>query len=806
MTQSLRSLLTAFRARHGSHGWAVGLAVCVLPSLGAAESAPDVTAQENTAVSAPVERVIELPPYVVEESLTPPWRYVSVPGIEVLSRCSDDLTRQLIDRQHLMHEELALFLPKPLQVQRAIPAVYVLYNDAMQPAVAQQIAARIKRYVSEADADELAAMDPAAAQAAQAQAEAKLNVRFMPNYRFWDADSLAIFFVLDEIGVQSTSITLTPGYLRYLLEARTPSLPTWFIEGMVELYGTVRLPAAPLTAPLGGFSSHSSAKPFSTRSSLGAVAFGGGSGEEGVVTFRPALWLSETETQVLRKNPKHVPALMPLATLFGSPRLGVDKEADLRLRRTEAALLIRWALDHTKRESKKGQPPDDLDRLEPRYLEPQALWEFVDRSCLEPVNEALFQECFGQTYAEAETRLRDYLPFAVKNSFQLHPPAPIQPLDFDLRDATVAEVSRLKGDLARLEIEFVKELYPQLTGNYIDQARRVMNRSLDQGDRDPRLLAVAGLCESDSRNDAGALPYLEAAVRARVPRSRVYYELARLKFEAIRPADPEARLSPAQVAGVLEILGAGRKLAQPLPESYELIAEVWLRCAGRLTRQQLGVLDEGIRYFPRRLRLIYSTALLYGFTGLNERAQELVELGLANSADEVEKSRFLKLWTAIHEDWSESGTVAQAPAAKPTVRLRSPKLKPEIVPRLPNEKEEPVVQLKEFKVSEVFPPINVRFNLSGENLFSSLDDPIVDARVTYVKSDGLGARMGIQVGDVLLALNGTGLKGQTIRQVAGLVEAARKQGDMIWEIRRGLTTLTLRHKGKWEIPLPVVGH
>jgi len=761
---------------------------------------------ENAPTSGQIDRLIELPPYMVEESPTPPWRYARVRGIEVLSRCSDDLTRQLIDRQHVLHEELALLLPKPLQVQRSMPAVYVLYNDAIEPAVAQQITARMKQFAAiPLDTDP---EDPIEAEAVQAaRAAAKLDVRFMANYRLWDADSLAIFFVLDEIGVERVNLTLTPSYLRYLLEARTPALPMWFIEGMLELYGTARLPAPSLGSAGTGLGGRSfGLRASALQNSLQPTAPAFAEAEPGIVTIRPAQWLSEADTQALRKTPKTVPTMLPLGTLFASPRLGNDQIADAQLRRSQAALLIRWALDHTKRESKTGRPPDgtELEPLERRFLEPQALWEFVDRSGLEPVTESLFQECFGQTYAEAEERLRDYLPFAVKNSFQLKPLAPIALPEFELRDATVAEVSRLRGDMARLEMEYVKEFYPQLTVNYLDQARRVTQRSLSQGDNDPRLLAVRGLAECASGNDDAARPFLEAAVAAKLPRARIYYELARIRFSEIRPTNPDLKLSPDKVADVLALLATGRKLARPLAESYELIAEIWLRTSGQLSRAQLAVLDEGIRYFPHRLRLIYSTSLLYGIAGLDGRARELVEQGIANSPNELEKSRFLKLWAAIHEDWKDSGDSFRPVAAKATTRWKSPKLKPEIVPKMPLEKEEPVVQLKEFKVTEVFPPINVRFNLSGENLFNTLDDPIIDARVTYVKSDGLGARMGIQVGDMLLALNRIELKGKTIREVAVLVEEARKKGDMIWEIRRGLGTLTLRHKGKWEIPLPAV--
>ena len=62
--------------------------------------------------------------------------------------------------------------------------------------------------------------------------------------------------------------------------------------------------------------------------------------------------------------------------------------------------------------------------------------------------------------------------------------------------------------------------------------------------------------------------------------------------------------------------------------------------------------------------------------------------------------------------------------------------------------------------------------------------------------------MGLQVGDTLTGLNGTPIRGLSIRQVAALVAEARKSGRLVWEIRRGFLTLSLRHNGKWETPLP----
>lgn len=115
-----------------------------------------------------------------------------------------------------------------------------------------------------------------------------------------------------------------------------------------------------------------------------------------------------------------------------------------------------------------------------------------------------------------------------------------------------------------------------------------------------------------------------------------------------------------------------------------------------------------------------------------------------------------------------------------------------------------VQKMAPFNVREaVFPSIDVHFELSGTNLADSLNDPILDAKVTAVDDDGMGARLGIKLGDSLTSLNGTPIRGLTIRQLAALVSAARdRKESLIWEGRRGFVPFTVRYNGKWDTPLP----
>jgi hypothetical protein len=119
-------------------------------------------------------------------------------------------------------------------------------------------------------------------------------------------------------------------------------------------------------------------------------------------------------------------------------------------------------------------------------------------------------------------------------------------------------------------------------------------------------------------------------------------------------------------------------------------------------------------------------------------------------------------------------------------------------------KETKVQKMKPFNVREaVFPSIDVHFELAGVNLADSLNDPIVEAKVTAVDTDGMGARLGIQLGDLLTSINGTAIRGLTIRQLAAVVADTReKKENLIWEGRRGLVGFTVRYNGRWNTPLP----
>ena len=273
-----------------------------------------------------------------------------------------------------------------------------------------------------------------------------------------------------------------------------------------------------------------------------------------------------------------------------------------------------------------------------RYQKP--FLKFVSRAGWEPVTEAMFKECFGMSYKEMELELRSYVEFtayeyiqfrAKKGTKGLDEPPPIQ-----LRDATDAEVGRIKGEALRL------------AGN-ADAAHNALIAPYVRGSRDPQLLAALGLSELASGQTDRARKFLEAAAQAKAVRARAYLELARLRYAsaAAQSADGTGPLNAEQTAQVLQPLLTARTQPPPMREMYAFLLDVWAHSTRVPTRGDYDLLLAGAQAFPRQFELIYRTAefgIQYGFTS---DATRLVEHGLKYAPTPEGKALFAQLKTRL---------------------------------------------------------------------------------------------------------------------------------------------------------------
>lgn len=544
-------------------------------------------------------KVIALPPFIVEETARRlPWLHSEVGGWEVLSSCSERLTRALVANHHRLHMLLGELLPPTLQLSMTEKQTLLFVDSSHQPPSSQEVVAAMALTAAEQDRlDDVAApLDDGRLR----RPPPPPRYTFLPNLRLWDRDAGVLFAIVKENEFNANRVALTPDYVAYLLRNRQPALPPWFVSGVLTLFSRAKF-------------------------------------TEDALTLERLDWLSETGSVALQTGPEANRALLPLAEFFAGELSSADTAQGeaLPLWQAQAALFVRWGL------AGRGAPRRE------------ALWTFVARAAVEPVTETLFLECFGFDFASAQQQIAGHLPEAIRNRLALRPAQRPRLPNFPVRPASDVETARIKGDWERLEIGYVKAHFPVLVPKYVEQARRTLMRAYDGGSRDARLLAVIGLCEVDADNDLAARPFLEdAAARSQTLRPRALFELARLRFAALRtpPVGATSGLTPQQADEVLTPLVAARIQPPPLPEVYLLIAEVWAACAEAPTRAQLAVLGEGVRSFPRHVELVYRTAELNFRHGFTDTARWLITLGLTLAPDDAARKRFEALQARINVD------------------------------------------------------------------------------------------------------------------------------------------------------------
>ena len=257
------------------------------------------------------------------------------------------------------------------------------------------------------------------------------------------------------------------------------------------------------------------------------------------------------------------------------------------------------------------------------------LFEFVARLQQEPPSEKLFREIFHQSYGSMMANLRSYMDAGRYSGAEAVPVPPITVPALVLRDATDAEVGRIKGDALRL------------AGRPADEHRELAAPQ-QRKHTDARLLAAMGFLARDERDFLAAQKYFAEATAAKVDLSGPYTYLAQARLtELIQPG--AAALTDAQVAELLRWLVAARAQPPLRPEVYRTIAEIWLHSATPPKPDYLLILNEGVRKFPGDADLVASAARAKLRAGVNADAVSLTALGLRLAHDDATRARFQKL-------------------------------------------------------------------------------------------------------------------------------------------------------------------
>ncbi len=281
---------------------------------------------------------------------------------------------------------------------------------------------------------------------------------------------------------------------------------------------------------------------------------------------------------------------------------------------------------------------------------------FITRSAREPVTEAMFKECFGTNYNGMLLELRGYLDFTTYKALEWNAkkgegfpnPPPLA-----LRDATESEVGRIKGEALIL-------------AERMDAARTALITPYTRGERDPRLLAALGLYERGVNNPDRARKFLEAATTAKVVRPLAYLELARMRYQTALAAasGPNAQFTSAQTTEIIAPLLIARLQPPPAPETYELIGDTYARSADNPTPDIMGMLVEGVNLNPRRVGLVYRTAVLFIKIGDFKDAATLIDHGLRFAPPGVPQTRFAELKASLPPAAPGDDKAKAAPPAK----------------------------------------------------------------------------------------------------------------------------------------------
>ena len=570
--------------------------------------------------------VVALPAYTVTDArdLPPPeaWRHAEIPGFEILSNASDRETKRLIADFQLFNQAIGVVWPA-LIGRSPTPVSLILCGRG----------------------GKFDAFVPKTADAGPSQGMASLFLR--------DAEHSAIVVNLQarEIGLAGLDSAFNPSgvenngnievdaykqlyreYVHSLLARTTPRMAAWLEEGLAQL-----LMGMKVSPTLIEFAKLDDPNTVSISQANAAIINSLGGSDDASAQLTAAA------------EDRDFNAALQRTRLMSFPELFAVKHDDPVARNSigskwakQSTAFVHMCLYQTGQKYQKG------------------FVTFITRSSREPVTEALFKECFGIGYNAMLLELRGYLDFtnykslgwSSKKGEGLTESGPLV-----LRDATESEVGRIKGEAL-------------LLAGLNDAARTALITPYTRGERDPRLLAALGLYERGANNPDRAKKFLEAATAAKVVRPLAYLELARLRFQAAQAAagGPEAQFTAAQTADIIAPLLVARLQPPPMPETYELIGDTYARSVDNPKPDIMGMLVEGVNLNPKRVGLVYRTAVLFIKIGDFKDAATLIDHGLRYAPPGVPQTRFAELKASL-----PPGTVGDAPEpkAKPAAPAKS---------------------------------------------------------------------------------------------------------------------------------------
>lgn len=570
-------------------------------------------AQDAPAVG---DRIVELPKFVVTDSreLPPPetWRYATVPGFEVLSNASVRGTQRLLRDFDMFRQALGHVWPMPSRISQ--PTALIICGKG----------AKFDKFI------------PTGKVSADTAFASLFLKKGTQTAIVIDLESTTLN-VLDlgnaDAGTDNSVISvehdkqLYREYVRYLLSNHEPRLPAWFEEGLSQIIMRMQFDRRWIE-----FAKLEDPNTVSTQAAMVAqineinAAAGG---EEGDVTALAGAPMEDRDfPAALRRR-----ALMPLQKFFEVQHDSPEATNTLGNNRWGKQA---YAFVHMCLYGYKG-------KYQKQFM------TFLQRSTREPVTEQLFKECFRfskgkakdgtetfkeMSYKDMLMEIRSYCDFTVYEAkiYKAKEDVIIPPKPLEFRDATQAEVGRIKGETLVL-------------AGHDKPARTELIAPYQRGERDPDLLAALGLYDRAHGEAERGRKFLEAAFAAKTKRPDAGLELARIRYaDALAaPAAPGGRLSAAQTTAVLEPLLAVRRSPPHMPALYDLVVDTWMRSAVKPKLDDVKVMIDGAQLFPTRMKLVYVAAGYAADANELQAAHALADHGIRYTPDAQAKKRFEEL-------------------------------------------------------------------------------------------------------------------------------------------------------------------
>lgn len=595
------------------------------------------TAQERASDVAS-ERAVELPKFVVTDNRELPqpeqWKYATIPGFEILSNASDKPTQRMVKDFEEFRQALSYVWPVPQRLTQTTSLILSGRGnkfDAFKPKAGMTIDTSATASLFLRDGNRSAILIDMQA--------TTLNIL--------DIDGLDAATTGEDSSLISVEHDkqLYREYIRYLLSQNEPRLPAWFEEGLSQIIMRMQIHNRRLIE----FAKLEDPNTVSAQAALNQQLNALATADDPEAATLPGAPAEDRDFNAALRRRALVPFERFFAVAHGSP------EATNVLGNNVWAKQA-YAFVHMCLYGERG-----------KFQKP--FMTFLQRLQREPVTEAMFKECFSMTYKQMLMQIRGYVDFTVYESKGVQakkggpdlivPPPPLQ-----LREATQAEVGRIKGEALIL-------------AGHPDAAKKELSAAYIRGERDPNLLAAIGLYEKAYGEADKARKFLEAAYngKEKTTRADALFELARLRYaDALaKPEGPEKMFSIAQVRGIVGPLMIARTQPPPSYAVYEMLADTWARSVEKPKKDEAVAVIEGAVRFPARLKLVYQSAFFATDIGDLKSAHALADHGIKYAPDANVKKRFEDLKAKLPPAPTEPAAAAAAGAEKGEAKAQAEK-------------------------------------------------------------------------------------------------------------------------------------